>query len=729
MKRGYGVWFQGFKRSSVLLALLVACISVIACSSSDGPPAAPTTLTGVVYLQGPVGGLGYETETQSGTTDAQGRFNYRPGESMMLFIGDQPLSDEPFEAGALITMEEEEIEEWAPSNLLVLLELLDEDGDLRNGVQIPAGIGAILSELTEEIDIGMDPADFPDSPAVVALLEAMNDAGLFTDIHRGPRVPLADAAEKARTNFLRAKSARENGVTVITTSGNYRGFKRIDATTGTEYYQWLGIRYGENTTGPMRWQPPFAYSSTQDYYAFAWGDQAAQNPAYAAFGEGRMSEDCLNLNVTVKTSDTGDVPDDLPVMVWFHGGAFGILTSNVESYNNPISLPSKDVVLVTVNHRLGAFGYLAHEALSYENNSLPTGDYNGSGNYGQMDLILALEWVQDNIAAFGGDAGNVTIFGQSGGGAKALSLMASPLAEGLFHKVICQSGMEAGESGTLTGYSLDEAESIGALLTAEAGKTIAELRDPGVSWQEIETAYRVGVIAEFYPGADPEEDGALAGFIPSTNIDYHYMPKSLNAAVQDTLPNDVPMLAGATAVDFVAGLDLRPGILEKMPWFPDSNEGPFYVYKWSYVPPGLASENIGAYHSIDLIYTFAYPISFVTHYFLGLFVDEDTLEPVDLGDDPIGILAATGYFDPFPTPATESLLLTNEVMTIWTNFAKTGNPSVIQIPGLTLGIDWPAYDTADERYVEIETSEAAPGYALTIKQGLEEAFGEPSDPE
>jgi para-nitrobenzyl esterase len=722
-QKGFNSWFQRLRDASVLVVLCAACIGFLACSSSDGPPAAPAAQTGVVFLQGPVSGLNYATQTQSGTTDAQGRFNYLPGETMMLYIGDHPLGDEPFEAGALITMEEEEIEEWGPNNLLVLFELLDQDGDLNNGIQIPQGIGGVLAELDAEIDIDLNVADFPDSAGVVELLGAMNAAGMFTDTHRGPRTPIADAAEKARTNFLRAKSARENGVVAVTTSGNYRGYTHTDANTGAEYLQWLGIRYGENTTGPMRWKAPLAYESAQDYYAFAWGDQAAQNPAYAAYGEGRMSEDCLNLNVTVKKSATGGVPGDLPVMVWFHGGAFGILTSNVNSYNNPASLPSKDVVLVTVNHRLGAFGYLAHPDLSDET------DYSGSGNYGQMDLVLALEWVQDNIAAFGGDPGNVTIFGQSGGGAKALSLMASPLAGGLFHKVICQSGMEAGESGTLTGYSLDLAESIGSLLTTEAGKTIAGLRDPGVSWQEIEMAYRVGVIAEFYPGADPVVDGALAGFIPSTNIDHHYMPKSLNAAIQETLPNDVPMLAGATAVDFVAGLDLRPGILEKMPWFPDYNTGPFYVYKWSYVPPGLAQENIGAYHSIDLIYTFAYPISFVTHYFLGLFVDEDTLEPVDLGFDPIGILTATGYFNPFPVPAMESILLTNEVMTIWTNFAKNSNPSVVQIPGVTLGIDWPAYETGEEWYVEIEAREEEPGYALTPKKGLEDAFLPPSVPE
>src|SRR5690554_5998334 len=129
-----------------------------------------------------------------------------------------------------------------------------------------------------------------------------------------------------------------------------------------------------------------------------------------------MSEDSLYLNVTAPKN-----ADKLPVMVWFHGGGFTSLTCNTRPFNNPEALASKGVVQVSVNHRLGPFGYIAHPDLSAESG------YNGSGNYGQMDLIAALEWVQDNIAAFGGDPDNVTIFGESGGGRKVLSLMASPV--------------------------------------------------------------------------------------------------------------------------------------------------------------------------------------------------------------------------------------------------------------------------------------------------------------
>src|SRR5688572_33079892 len=112
-----------------------------------------------------------------------------------------------------------------------------------------------------------------------------------------------------------------------------------------------------------------------------------------------MSEDSLYLNVTAPKSAAS-----LPVMVWFHGGGFTSLTSNTKPFNNAAGPASKGVVQVAVNHRLGPFGYLAHPQLSAESG------YGGSGNYGQMDLVQALQWVQANIAQFGGDPGNVTVF-------------------------------------------------------------------------------------------------------------------------------------------------------------------------------------------------------------------------------------------------------------------------------------------------------------------------------
>lgn len=115
--------------------------------------------------------------------------------------------------------------------------------------------------------------------------------------------------------------------------------------------------------------------------AVGWADQSAQDPTLQAVNKGGMSEDSLYLNITAPKEAEG-----LPVMVWFHGGSFAILSANSSQYNNPDSLTKKGVVLVTVNHRLGPFGYIAHPLLTAESG------YGGSGNYGQMDLVMALEW-------------------------------------------------------------------------------------------------------------------------------------------------------------------------------------------------------------------------------------------------------------------------------------------------------------------------------------------------
>jgi para-nitrobenzyl esterase len=142
-----------------------------------------------------------------------------------------------------------------------------------------------------------------------------------------------------------------------------------------------------------------------------------------------MAEDCLYLNVWTPANGASD---RLPVMVWIYGGGFAIGTTAAQLYEGA-KLAEKGVVLVSVAYRVGAFGFLAHPELSRESRK-------GSGNYGVQDMIAGLEWVRDNIASFGGDPRNVTIFGESAGGIAVSMLAASPYAKGLFHKVISQSG-------------------------------------------------------------------------------------------------------------------------------------------------------------------------------------------------------------------------------------------------------------------------------------------------
>lgn len=191
----------------------------------------------------------------------------------------------------------------------------------------------------------------------------------------------------------------------------------------------LGIRYGQ----AQRFMAPVAAESSISQFANGFG------PACPQTGNGYQpqSEDCLFLNVWTPSQSSKNATQR-PVMVYFHGGAYSS-GSVTDPLNDGGELASRgDVVVVTVNHRLNALGYL------YLPDRFPD-----SGNAGQLDLILALQWVQRNIAAFGGDPENVTVFGQSGGGAKIATLMAMPAAQGLFHKAITMSGQQVTASGPL----------------------------------------------------------------------------------------------------------------------------------------------------------------------------------------------------------------------------------------------------------------------------------------
>ena len=192
-----------------------------------------------------------------------------------------------------------------------------------------------------------------------------------------------------------------------------------------------GIPYAAPPVGALRWRPPAAVAAWRGVRsARAFGPACPQPPIPAPVGvEGPTSEDCLTLNIWAPAG----AARQLPVMVWIHGGSF-IAGSGSQPLYEGSALARRDVVVVTLNYRLGALGFLAHPALSREQAG------GALGNYGLLDQIAALHWVQRNIAAFGGDAGNVTIFGESAGGVAIQALMTSPLASGLFSKAISQSG-------------------------------------------------------------------------------------------------------------------------------------------------------------------------------------------------------------------------------------------------------------------------------------------------
>ena len=274
-----------------------------------------------------------------------------------------------------------------------------------------------------------------------------------------------------------------------TSAGKVRGASQGSSKDGVHIFK--GIPYGADTGGEHRFKParkPVAWSGVRD--ALEFGPRAYQNdnsfglmPEIMELFSAEampMSEACLVLNIWTPAVDARK----RPVMFWCHGGAF-ITGSGASGWYDGANLARKgDVVAVTVNHRLGAPGFLYLAELAGE-------AYADSGNIGMLDIVEALKWVRDNIANFGGDPGNVTIFGESGGGAKVSVLMAMPAAHGLFHKAIIQSGV------AVTVMERGDATETAAAVLNELGldkRQIEKLRDvPAAKIIEAQTAVQTRV--------------------------------------------------------------------------------------------------------------------------------------------------------------------------------------------------------------------------------------------
>ncbi|WP_213804559.1 carboxylesterase family protein [Granulicella sp. dw_53] len=267
-----------------------------------------------------------------------------------------------------------------------------------------------------------------------------------------------------------------------TTSGKVRGAVE----QGVNVFK--GISYGTDTSGRRFMAPVRPAAWVGERPALGFGPQAPQpihrrdgRSAFSALDEPEPvnSEDCLQLNVWTAGLRDGR---KRPVLVYIHGGAYSSSSSNGPVYDGIRLVKRGDVVVVTLNHRLNLFGYLYLAGL---------GDgFEDSGNVGQLDLILALEWVRDNIAEFGGDPGRVLIFGQSGGGAKCATLMAMPRAKGLFHRVMTMSGQQL--TGTVPEHATATAEAV--LKALELSKErLGDLRDPAkVPMERLVGALKLG---------------------------------------------------------------------------------------------------------------------------------------------------------------------------------------------------------------------------------------------
>jgi para-nitrobenzyl esterase len=379
--------------------------------------------------------------------------------------------------------------------------------------------------------------------------------------------------------------------------------------TNPEVQVFKGIPFAAPPVGDLRWKGPKPAAKWEGVRtADKFGNACIQRGAGTAKGNDRATgEDCLYLNVYTAAKSN----EKRPVMVWIHGGA---LTSGSGSIYNGEALAKKGVVVVTVNYRLGVFGYFAHPELTKES------DHNGSGNYGLQDQVAALQWVQKNIAAFGGDPKNVTIFGESAGSWSVNMLVATPLAKGLFHRAIGESGAEFANI-----RKLDDAEKLGAKFAQSAGaESLAALR------------------------AKSAEEVQKAGGYSGPNVDNWALPEDVYTIFAKGKQNDVPTLIGSnadegtmfapatiTAAVFRETVQRRYGA-DALKLYPAENDeqaavamadtirdsvfgwemrtwarmqnktgkSKVYLYYFSRIPPGPDAARRRSYHSAEIAYVF-----------------------------------------------------------------------------------------------------------------------------
>jgi para-nitrobenzyl esterase len=337
----------------------------------------------------------------------------------------------------------------------------------------------------------------------------------------------------------RAQGARTPGATVKTTGGLLRGY----AENNVQVFK--GVPYGASTAGANRFMPPQKpkpWTGVRD--AVEWGGRAPQivggEPAEMIPTDPReaQSEDCLMLNVWTPNAGNGQ---RRPVMMWLHGGGFASGSGSYSIYSGQELARKHDVVAISVNHRPNIFGFLHLAPFG--------GKWAGASNAGILDIVAALEWVRDNIAVFGGDPRNVTIFGQSGGAAKVATLMAMPSARGLFHKAIAQSG--AALTSTPVGQAVGTAETVLRRLNIKPDQ-LDELRKVPVE--------RLLDVMRPAPGAAPGPgSGAALSFSPV--VDGKSLPANPFDPAAPAQSASVPFLTGTTATEvtfFAPDDQLRP---------------------------------------------------------------------------------------------------------------------------------------------------------------------------
>lgn len=471
-------------------------------------------------------------------------------------------------------------------------------------------------------------------------------------------------------------------ITVTTDAGDVVGKQTDNAMV------FKGIPYAAPPVGDLRWkapQPVTPWQTPRDCDEFASRCPQPDVSDRPWLGKsGPMSEDCLYLNVWAPAK--ADKP--LPVMVWIHGGGFTIGAGSLAFYDG-MQLAKQGVVLVTINYRLGPFGFFGHRALADESPD------HVSGNYGLMDQIAALQWVKKNIHQFNGDPNRVTIFGESAGSVSVTCLMVSPLAKGLFHRAIAESG-----TGTSIHQQLDTSKLIGESLHVMGEKIAAKLRIRGSDADAVKALRSVSA-EDLLKASNPEIVMKKTGNKFGPVIDGYVLPDNPGVLFAQGKQHPVPLMIGSNGEDGILHGSSLPiqhvrgyrwvlnrlfgedgnRVFELFPAKTDDElkqakidlltvtgfvapsrrlanlmhkvDTPAYLYHFTRVSPAAKRANIGAAHGAEIVYIF------------------------DSFGNP------TGYDQ-------TDHQLADVMRHYWINFASNGNPNGKDLP------HWPAYDSSDQ---------------------------------
>ncbi len=507
----------------------------------------------------------------------------------------------------------------------------------------------------------------------------------------------------------------------VTTSGTVVGTSTLNGA-----HEWLGIPYATPPVGDLRWKAPEPAAGWPDaWLALEAGPVCTQiagllaNAPEELYGTAIGTEDCLYMNIWAPPFSAAGVPtggDRLPVMLWIHGGGNSI--GDGGGYDGQFLAQMYDVILITFNYRLGPFGWFTHPALATGN------ALDDSGNYGNLDAVRALDWVQENIEVFGGDPGNVTVFGESAGSRDTLAMMITPQATGKFHRAIAESGgvsttdVAVGWNYTEDGgHSRSSREVINSLLIADG--TAAD-RDAAIAHQNGMTDVQIAAYLNGKSNLDIMSmyDGGYGGMIswPHMFKDGAVFPVADPMVLfQNTANyNAVPLIIGNNKDETKLFMILDPTFVNIVAGLPVGAKDPAYYGLYSrYTTDGMKAT------STDLIASILSQHQDVWAYRFDW--DE---EPVLLGLD-LGFLLGAAHaleipfafhdLDAFVVPSMASMAYNNEnlpgrmelassMSSYWAEFAHNGDPGSGRGGTEVAWTEWDSAAPENDKFIIFDTS-------------------------